>query len=167
MQHVSCDAFPAPGSPAPHVVMPAVSAVAHERGPQRFVPGLHAEPDAQSPSTVHLPRSLHRGGVQLNEPAVTPGPPQSTSLSPPFCTPSVALGSTHTRFVHARSAQSSFVLHPLVTAHFGAFAPPQSTSVSPLFFLPSVGPGASQTPCGSHVETQSALVLDFCPLPHG
>jgi hypothetical protein len=72
------------------------------------------------------------------------GPPQSTSVSPPFLCPSehVAAGCEQTPPVQTPLSQSLPVVQPLPSAHFGHVGPPQSMSVSVPFFVPSVHVGA-------------------------
>ncbi len=80
-------------------------------------------------------------------------PPQSTSVSVPFFTPSVGEGDAHRPPAHTPLMQSLGCAHALPSAHAGAPSPPQSTSVSDPFFTPSVADAATQRP-----ETQ-------CPPP--
>src|SRR5438876_1032035 len=65
-------------------------------------------------------------------------PPQSTSVSLPFLSPSVQPGATQLIPTQTDEAQSPAMRHPLPTSHLLVHDPPQSTSVSPPFFTPSV-----------------------------
>ncbi len=165
LQHDSCIAPAAPVSPAPHDRMPAVSAVAHDGSAHVPVPIEHAV-EAQSVPFVHFLSRRHAGALYVVVPSLTPSPPQSTSVSPPFFTPSLDVGTTHALAVHASSWQSAFALHAFMSAHFGAVAPPQSTSVSSPSFFPSVGDGSAQVPM-LHAPAQSSFVLHACPAAHG
>jgi hypothetical protein len=80
---------------------------------------VHAEPSAQAPHD----------------------PPQSTSDSVPFFTPSVHVAVWQMFEVHTPLWQSAATAHPFLSAH-GEQLPPQSTSVSVPFWAPSVQPGA-------------------------
>jgi hypothetical protein len=88
----------------------------------------------QSAETEHDEPSAHAPHV----------PPQSTSDSVPFFTPSEHEGTWQTFDVQTPLWQSAGTAHPLVSAH-GEHAPPQSTSVSVPFLVPSVQPGAWHT----------------------
>jgi hypothetical protein len=87
---------------------------------------VEQNPVAQSVATEQFEPRPHAGQ----------GPPQSTSVSAPFATPSVQLGATQTR-LQTPLAQSPANRHALSTSHFGQ-EPPQSVSVSSPFFKPSV-----------------------------
>ena len=65
------------------------------------------------------------------------GPPQSTSVSVPFATPSLQPGSAHTPDEQNDVVQSSPVRHALPTPHAEHVPPPQSMAVSAPFFTPS------------------------------
>ena len=71
-------------------------------------------------------------------------PPQSTSVSLPFFTPSEQLAPWHVSGVpeHTPLWQSEPALHVLPAAHLPQLAPPQSTSVSVPFLTKSVQLGA-------------------------
>jgi hypothetical protein len=58
------------------------------------------------------------------------GPPQSTSVSPPFWSESVHDGATQACDTQLELAQSEAIEHAFAVSHFGQTAPPQSTSVS-------------------------------------
>jgi hypothetical protein len=74
-------------------------------------------------------------------------PPQSTSVSAPFFTPSVQLGAAHVPLVQVSPpAQSLAMVHALPVAQGGQVPPPQSTSVSAPSFTPSVQLAAAHTP---------------------
>src|SRR5437762_379733 len=78
--------------------------------------------DTQSPLTAHIFCDAHLGQVS---------PPQSTSVSSWFLTPSVQVGAVpHTLLVQAPPVQSVGALHIRPFAHFGQIFPPQSRSVS-------------------------------------
>ena len=72
-------------------------------------------------------------------------PPQSTSVSVPFLTPSVQVGAAHLPLEQTPLVQSLGTLHFLVSAHLGQVAPPQSTSVSAPFCLLSVQVGGGRS----------------------
>ena len=80
--------------------------------------------DTQSAAAEHVPPFAH---------FVAQLPPQSTSVSLPFFTPSVQLavtGARHVPLVQMPLAQSAAAEHVPPLAHFVAQLPPQSTSVS-------------------------------------
>src|SRR5262245_9674931 len=64
-------------------------------------------------------------------------PPQSTSVSVPFVTPSSHVGTWQSSSMQTPLLQSWAVTHAFVSAH-GAQLPPQSTSVSSSFCTPSL-----------------------------
>jgi hypothetical protein len=74
-------------------------------------------------------------------------PPQSTSVSLSFFTPSLPLGARHTPFVQTSLRQSLATTHPWPLGQAGApsvvgeVEPPQSMPVSLSFFTPSVALG--------------------------
>jgi hypothetical protein len=95
-------------------------------------------PLAQSPSAEHFLPGAHV------EPQL---PPQSTSVSVPFCAPSLHVAAAqvfdpNSCCLHTLLLQSDPVEHFLLSPHFGHVPPPQSTSVS----APSLVPFA-QVPC--------------------
>jgi hypothetical protein len=104
------------------------------------VPLTHAE--AEQSLFVPQPLPTAQFAVQV--------PPQSTSVSFPFLTPSVHVAATHLPPLEhlplAGSAQSVFALQFLPTAHVGPQPPPQSTSVSVPFRLPSPHAAATHAP---------------------
>jgi hypothetical protein len=76
-------------------------------------------------------------------------PPQSTSVSFPFLTPSVQEAVTHLPPEHLPlpgNTQSVFALQFLPTAQVGPQLPPQSTSVSVPFRRPSPHAAATHAP---------------------
>src|SRR5258708_39780490 len=96
---------------------------------------LAQRPEAQSPFPVHILPVPHAG----QEP-----PPQSTSVSVPFLTPSEQLGAWHFPPVHTMLWQSRPAEHDLPAGHAGHVPPPQSTSVSlPFLDRKSVVEGVS------------------------
>jgi hypothetical protein len=90
-------------------------------------------------------------------------PPQSTSLSVPFCTPSVHEGGAHTVAVQTPLAQSPAIAHAFVSEHGGQVPPPQSTSVSAPFFTMSWQLGAWQMPPVHAPWMQSVPVVHVLP----
>jgi hypothetical protein len=75
-------------------------------------------------------------------------PPQSTSVSEPFWTPSgqAAAVQVCAELLHRRLTQSPSIRQALVSAHRVAqFGPPQSTSVSLWFFTESGQLGAAHS----------------------
>jgi hypothetical protein len=88
------------------------------------------------------------------------GPPQSTSVSLPFWTPSLHVGTAQAPAAQTPLTQSLAPAQPLPSAHLGQFGPPQSMSVSPSFWIPSlhVGAGAAHTPA-----VQTPLRQSFAP----
>ncbi len=87
----------------------------------------------QSADAVHALPSAH-----LTEHC---GPPQSTSVSPPFVTESGGehFGAWQNPPLHTPLAQSAALPQAFVSAHFGHPVPPQSISVSVPFLTPSAG----------------------------
>jgi hypothetical protein len=86
----------------------------------------------QSPATLQCPLVGHFGHVP---------PPQSTSVSAPFCTLSVQLAPWQMLPTHTPLWQSPPPVHCLPAAHLPQL-PPQSMSVSVPFFTVSVQLGA-------------------------
>jgi hypothetical protein len=82
-------------------------------------------PLSQSPEKVHAALGAQRGHV---------APPQSTSLSAPFFTPSAQDATWQWLDAHTLLAQSPPAPHSLPAPHAG-HPPPQSASVSPPFFV--------------------------------
>jgi hypothetical protein len=113
------------------------------------VPGRYPKqyPFAQSAFTAHCFWSPHGGH----------DPPQSTSVSVPFQTPSVHEGAAHTPAVQTLSLQSTFVAQPLLVAHLVGQGPPQSTSLSPPSCKPSTQVAGTQWPLPSHVVPPSSV----------
>jgi len=138
------------------------------------LPSAHVELGAQLPpqslsvSVPFLTPSLHAGGEQTCDPEQTPlwqspatkhpspsehfdvvehVPPQSTSVSVPFLTPSLqADAEQKCEPGQTPLVQSAAIKHPLPSAQVlpGAHVPPQSVSVSFPFFTLSVQTGAAQ-----------------------
>src|SRR5262249_30612288 len=94
-------------------------------------------------------------------------PPQSTSVSVPFCTRSVHLGTKHVPLEQTSLSQSSFVVHVLPGAHFAHIVPPQSISDSPEFLMPSAHDAAWHTPVVHGRSMQSEFCVQCLPTPHG
>src|SRR5690606_167660 len=120
---------------------------------------------AQSECASHALPAAQRGPAS--------GPPQSTSVSPPFFTPSSNVGAAHmlvtgsqtllahsapsvqplptsdggahTPFSQVSLSQSAGTVHVLPSPHLGADEPPQSTSVSSPSFVPSATFGSSSS----------------------
>ena len=69
-------------------------------------------------------------------------PPQSISVSVPFCTPSLQVGAWQTFEVHTPLSQSPPTAQPWPTVHGEQVPPPQSTSVSAPFCTVSLQFGA-------------------------
>jgi hypothetical protein len=65
--------------------------------------------------------------------AVQAAPPQSTSVSVPFFTPSVQAGNAQIEFLHTPLEQSEPIAQPAPSTHTAHVPPPQSTSVSSPF----------------------------------
>jgi hypothetical protein len=85
---------------------------------------------AQSDPSAHRWNAAH--GAQL-------APPQSTSVSVPFCAPSVQPGDWQTLVCEQNPVvQSPFTVHGPPTLQPEHEVPPQSTPVSEPFFTPSV-----------------------------
>jgi hypothetical protein len=121
----------------PHVFVPMVPP--RQLGGSAHVPFTQNGP-AQSVGRAHFFPITQRG-------VVAPLPPQSTSVSLPFCTLSVGEGAWHTLPVQTPLVQSvAPTLQALPSAHFGAWPPPQSTSVSLPFLMPSLDVCETQVP---------------------
>src|SRR5438477_10207870 len=90
----------------------------------------------QSETPAHVLKSTQRGQDVV--------PPQSTSDSPWFFTPSVQLGATHLPNVHTPDAQSAPILQTPPSGQRAQSTPPQSTSVSKPFCTLSVQFAAPQ-----------------------
>jgi hypothetical protein len=84
--------------------------------------------DEQSVAAVHVRPGSHTGHRD---------PPQSTSLSPWFCTMSEHVAIVHVPMSQMRLAQSSFTVHTPPASHPGQIVPPQSMSVSSAFIIMS------------------------------
>mmetsp|Transcript_24545 Transcript_24545/g.50957 ORF Transcript_24545/g.50957 Transcript_24545/m.50957 type:complete len:214 (-) Transcript_24545:353-994(-) len=94
-------------------------------------------PDRQSPLTRHCLPLLHLGQVP---------PPQSTSVSAPFVTPSLHVTSVHLPLSHTPLAQSEFWVQSWPPPHFEQSGPPQSMPVSWPLRTPSVHVGLYALP---------------------
>jgi hypothetical protein len=95
-------------------------------------------------------------------------PPQSTSLSVPFLTPSEQLAGAQRNIRQTPLAQSLPVLHTLKSPQGGHVPPPQSTSVSFPSLIPSRQvDGVVQTPALHAPLWQSEPVLQDLPAAHG
>jgi hypothetical protein len=94
-------------------------------------------------------------------------PPQSTSVSLPFCTLSVQDAGVQVCAVGSQTLlrQSPGTMHALLSAH-GPQVPPQSTSVSPASFTMSVQCCATQLPFPSQttppLSVQGVPFIAFC-----
>jgi hypothetical protein len=94
-------------------------------------------------------------------------PPQSTSVSLPFCTPSPQLGVAQTPPLHTPLAQSvPNVQLPAVPQRWQLVAPPQSTSLSPPFFTTSEQLGTRQMLPTQTLLEQSVGVEQILPSAH-
>src|SRR5207245_2329504 len=71
-------------------------------------------------------------------------PPQSTSLSVPFLTPSPQVGAARTDELHTRPWQTPATAQFFPLAHLVGQEAPQSTSPSVPFWIPSLQVGAAQ-----------------------
>jgi hypothetical protein len=98
-------------------------------------------------------------------------PPQSTPVSPPFCTESTHVGAWQTLPVQTPLVQSALPPQFLPSAHVSLAAsqvvPPQSRSVSAPFFTPSVHVAAAQCFVASHTPLlQSPATRHFFVSAH-
>src|SRR6185295_5268880 len=94
-------------------------------------------------------------------------PPQSTSLSSPFATPSVQVGATQIMFWQDLERQSFASLH-FLPAPQAMHGPPQSVSVSRPFFTMSLQLGATQRIAALHTpEPQSMPAAQIFPSAQG
>jgi hypothetical protein len=93
-------------------------------------------------------------------------PPQSTSVSPPFITPSVQLGVAHVVPRQTPLAQSVFTRQASPDGH-GAHEPPQSVAVSRPFLMPSAQLPDVHCPVTQKFEAQSPFCEQAFPLSHG
>jgi hypothetical protein len=120
----------------------------------------------QSVEATHALVAGHR-----RQPGVGVGPPQSLSLSPWFCTPSLHVGIWHVFVglpVQTRLVQSDGAPQILPLPQAGHPAPPQSVSVSVPFFTVSTHVAAWQVLVGLPLHTpvvQSAPVPQVFPTP--
>ena len=95
------------------------------------------------------------------------GPPQSTSLSPPFLMPSAQPGSPQWPLPHQPLMQFASVRQPWPRGQRGQSPAPQSTPVSTPFFWPSVHEAASQVPDAQNPVTHSAWLEHGSPVQAG
>jgi hypothetical protein len=86
-------------------------------------------------------------------------PPQSTSVSEPFATPSLQVGAWHRPLRHTPLWQSPLPKQLALLAHL-PHVPPQSTSVSVPFFTPSL-----HVPALHELATQT-LLMQSLPATH-
>jgi hypothetical protein len=91
-------------------------------------------------------------------PVATQPAPQSTSVSPPFFTPSAHVGAAHALAVQTPDVQSAPIAHLLPFAQ-APHGPPQSTSVSLPSETPSLHVGIAQSPIEQYRSAQSAFTL--------
>jgi hypothetical protein len=94
-------------------------------------------------------------------------PPQSTSVSVPFFTPSLHETGEHKPPAHAPLVQSVTLPQRRPLAHFGHVLPPQSTSLSAPFLIPSLQLGCAQVPAVHRPLMQSAALTHIFPGRHG
>ncbi len=121
--------------------------------------GTHVEPlhslPLQSESTVQPWSGPHFLG--LNPDAHEP--PQSTSVSLPFWTPSAHVGTRHVFCLQTPCRQSSAASQICPGAHVAPHAPPQSMSVSSPFFVPSSHVAGTHSLAREHTWPASQSVL--------
>jgi hypothetical protein len=98
------------------------------------------------------------------------GPPQSVSVSIPFCIVSmhVASGGAQVPVSQLLLTQSEFAMHVSPFMHWGQVGPPQSVSVSIPFCIVSVhvGPGGAHVPPMQLLLTQSEFTPHMSPFMH-
>jgi hypothetical protein len=96
------------------------------------------------------------------------GPPQSTSVSVPFLSPSRQLDASQTPATQSSLVQSVSTAHFWAVAHGAQTPPPQSTSVSVPFWMPSVheDPAAWQMPATQSALVQSLSAAHSLPVAH-
>src|SRR5207247_1299648 len=134
-QQLSCTCVASVISRLPHVTMPDVVAVLHERPPTHFAMFVLQKVDAQSASARQV---LVSGQGSAN---VGAAPPQSMSVSLPFFRPSDFDAGSHTSVPRLQRtfAQSPSPAQPWPGGQrVGAVGPPQSTPVSSPLCKPSV-----------------------------
>jgi hypothetical protein len=136
-----------------------VGALQHCGTPGAQPPGLH------TPLWQSAPAPQLRPGAQSGQ-----GPPQSTSTSSAFFTPSVQLGGAQRPLPpHTALAQSAPSLHALPSAQPGHSPPPQSVSSSAPLRTPSPHETAAQRELlAGHNKPalQSASARHSCPARH-
>ena len=94
-------------------------------------------------------------------------PPQSTSVSVPFLTPSLQVAIAHRPFEQTPLEQSLLAVHTLLALHrLQLVWPPQSTSLSPPFLTLSLQAGAAQIPPVQTPLCQSPPITQFSPVSH-
>src|SRR6266852_2810250 len=112
-------------------------------------------PLVQSPLPAHISPLAHVGQVP---------PPQSTSVSAPFFTPSRHVGGWQMPVVQTPLVQSAATRHIFRSAHGAQMPPPQSMSVSAPFFMPSEHDEHARLQAEATSETQ---VVSHEPAPLG
>jgi hypothetical protein len=95
-------------------------------------------PGAQSPSAQSVSTSQDAPAAHVAH----TGPPQSTSVSVPFCTPSAQSGAAQNPALHRWLEQSASETQTRPGGQSVQAAPPQSMSVSAPFLMPSRQVGA-------------------------
>ena len=90
-------------------------------------------------------------------------PPQSTSLSVPFWSPSVALGGEHSPAMQLLFSQSVATPQVLPSMHRGATEPPQSTSLSSPSFEPFDAIEGTHAPSMQRAPAQVVSSVHFAP----
>src|SRR4051794_26392134 len=113
---------------------------------------------AQSEGAPHVLKSAQRGQAAV--------PPQSTSDSPWFLTPSVHEAAAQRPAVHTPVTQSVPVRQMAFTAQRAQSVPPQSTSDSVPFRTVSVQLAATQELAMQIRLTQSVVAAQRLPLLH-
>src|SRR5262245_64211652 len=94
-------------------------------------------------------------------------PPQSTSVSVPFFTPSLQAGAVQTRLVHFPLVQSVFCVQGWPSAQGPQSIPPQSMPVSFVSFTMLVQLASTETCAPLQMPlTQSVLAAQSIPLAH-
>jgi hypothetical protein len=117
-------------------------------------------PVSQSSARVQAPPAAQ--ALQL--------PPQSRSVSAPFCTPSWQEGCAQRRVVSAQRsepAQSALLSQRLPSAQRVAQGPAQSASASPWLRMPSLQLADTQLPSRQFCEAQSRDELHSTPFAGG
>jgi hypothetical protein len=119
------------------------------------------------PEHTPLPQSL---AIAHDSPVVQRvqrlAPPQSTSVSTPFLTTSLQLGTWQMFEMHTPLKQSFVATHVLPLAQSGQVLPPQSTSVSTAFLTKSLQLGAAHLLAVQTLLRQSIGPPQARPVPH-